>query len=103
MKLRTLLLAIAISGLTIASASTPIVKQQQIKQQKRIINGVANGELTKREVQQLEAQQIHINRTKQKAKSDGVVTKKEKAVIHAKQQNASRNIYRKKHNARNRY
>ncbi len=35
-----------------------------------------------------------------KAKSDGVVTKKERAKLQAEQNKASRTIYRKKHNLR---
>ena len=90
----------AIIGTT--QAQTPVVKKRQVNQQKRIVQGVRTGELTKAEVIALEKQQRNINRTKKLAKSDGVVTKKEKAIIHHKQNRASANVYRKKHNGASR-
>ncbi|MEL6673438.1 MAG: hypothetical protein AAFR61_14635 [Bacteroidota bacterium] len=82
--------------------STPVVKRSQIKQQKRIYQGVAQGELTKKETIRLQKQQRNIQRTKRVAKRDGVVTPKEKAVIRHKQARASRNIYRQKHDGQKR-
>jgi len=78
-------------------AQTP-VKKRQVNQQCRINNGVRNGELTKAETIQIQKQQININKTKRAAKADGVVTAKERAIINRKQNMASANIYRKKHN-----
>lgn len=95
---RLYLLTIAIFLLSsIATANNP-VKTKQVNQQARISNGVHSGELTKAETIQLQRQQVHINRTKKAARADGVVTKKERAVIQHKQNKASANIYRKKHN-----
>ncbi|MEL6987102.1 MAG: hypothetical protein AAGK97_04660 [Bacteroidota bacterium] len=87
---------------TTAQTGTPKITKTQVNQQKKIKHGVKNGELTKREVVKLEAQQKHIQNTKQAAKADGVVTKKERVVIRKKQSNANANIYRKKHNQRDR-
>ncbi|WP_430815418.1 hypothetical protein [Carboxylicivirga sp. RSCT41] len=92
------LLAVALFLISsIVTANNP-VKKRQVNQQARINNGIATGELTKAETIQLQKQQIHINRTKKAARADGVVTKKERAVIQHKQNKASANIYRKKHN-----
>ena len=85
-----------------AQTATPKVTKRQVKQQKRIGKGVKSGELTKGEVVKLERQQRRVNRTKKRAKSDGVVTKKERAVIHTKQNRASKNIAVKKNNKRSR-
>ncbi len=74
-----------------------VIKQQVVPQQK-IKKGVKSGALTKKEAAKLRAQQQNIAKTKHAAKADGVVTKKEKAVIHQKQKAAKRNIAHKKHN-----
>ena len=82
--------------------STPVVYKRQKKQSKRIVHGVKNGELTKGETNQLVGQQVHINRTKRRAKADGIVTRKERREIHRKQRRANVNIYHKKHNLKQR-
>lgn len=74
------------------------VKKRQVNQQVRISNGISSGELTRAETAHIQKQQININRTKRAAKADGVVTKKERAIIQNKQNRASANIYHKKHN-----
>ena len=93
-----IILALLTAGFTFSMAKTPVVKKRQINQQQRIHQGVHSGELTRGEFIQLERQQIQIQRTKQRAKADDVVTLKEKAIIHHKQSKAKQNIYRKKHN-----
>lgn len=76
------------------------VVKTQVKQQKRIHQGVKSGELTKKEVVSLQKQQQRINQTKKRAKADGKVTKKEKTAIRAKQTKASARIAKKKNNMR---
>jgi hypothetical protein len=83
-------------------AQAACASKRQVKQHKRINQGVKSGELTKREATNLKLQQCDIRRTKRQAKADGVVTRKEKARIVHKQNKANRNIHRKKHNQRNR-
>ena len=105
MKIRLLFiafLAICFSVASQAQTATPKVTHRQVKQQKRIQQGIASGELTRRETVKIQARQANIQKTKRAAKTDGVVTKKERAVIHAKQNAANRSIYRKKHNSRDR-
>lgn len=92
-------LVFAIFALTAsAQTATPVVKDRQVNQQKRIVKGVKEGELSKKEVARLERQQRSVNRSKRRAKSDGKVTKGEKARIHAKQNRTSRTIKRAKNN-----
>ncbi len=105
MKTKIFLLALAtilfvISYSTFAQTKTPRATKRQINQQERIHQGVKNGELTKGETIRLEKQQKKIQKNKINAKSDGVVTPKVKAKLHAEQNRASRTIYRKKHNLR---
>ena len=97
MKKRAIIIsALLVTCFTFSMAKTPVVKKRQINQQQRIQQGVCSRELTRDEYIQLQKQQIHIQRTKQRAKADGVVTQKEKVIIHHKQAKANHNIYRKK-------
>lgn len=71
-------------------------------QHKRIADGVRSGELTRRETRQLAAQQRDIRLDKREARADGMVTRDERREIRKEKRHASRNIYRKKHNRRER-
>jgi hypothetical protein len=98
-----LILAAGLFGsVTVAQTATPKATKRQVHQQHRIKEGVKSGELTKGEAARLEAQQGKIAVDKAKAKSDGVVTTKERAKLHREQDRASKNIYRKKHNVKDR-
>jgi hypothetical protein len=98
-----------IALLTLAGASafaqtpgthTPRIDQREAHQQARIAQGAASGSLTAHETQRLEKEQARIDHAEAKAKSDGTVTAKERRRLHAMQDGASRDIHRKKHNAR---
>lgn len=84
------------------AASTPVVDARQAQQQGRINQGVASGELTRREARQLRHQQQHIAHAEARAKADGVVTPGERAKLDRMQDRASRNIHRQKHDAQHR-
>ncbi|HEX6949845.1 MAG TPA: hypothetical protein VF127_09615 [Nitrospira sp.] len=75
-------------------AETPGIDQRQANQEQRIDQRIANGQLTQHETHKLEKQQQHIDTMENQAKSDGVVTKKERARIHAAQE-ASKSIFRR--------
>ena len=94
------LAAVLFGSVSFAQTATQKVTKRQHHQQQRIKQGVKSGELTKGEAARLEAQQGRIAVDKAKAKSDGVVTPKERAKLNREQNRASRNIYRKKHNAK---
>ena len=80
------------------------VGQRQENQQDRIANGIKSGQLTAGETARLEKQQQSINQEKNgmKAANDGKLTPGDKAVLNKRENNASKNIYAKKHNARTR-
>ncbi len=88
--------------ISLLALSNNPVKKRPINQHMRISNGIASGELTRAEAIQLKTQQVCINRTKKAARADGVVTRKERAIILHKQHKTNANIYRKKHNNLNR-
>jgi uncharacterized membrane protein YebE (DUF533 family) len=85
------------AGMAYGQAETPGINQRQTNQEQRIDQGIASGQLTQHEANKLETQQQRIDNMENKAKSDGVVTKKERARIHAAQDKASKKIYRQKH------
>jgi hypothetical protein len=80
-----------------AQTDTPGIDARQERQQQRIDQGVASGELNQREANRLERQQNRIQGMEDRAKADGVVTKGERRAIHNAQDRASRNIARQKH------
>lgn len=85
-----------------ASAGTPGYDARQHNQRERIVNGVQNGELTMRETRRLAAGQVHLNRAENRAKSDGVVTKRERAHLQREANQQSRRIHRQKHDSQDR-
>ena len=86
-------------SVSFAQTATPRVTKRQIHQQQRIRQGVKSGELTKPEARRLEVREAKIQRDKKAAKSDGVVTRGERAKLNREQNRASRRIYRQKHDA----
>jgi hypothetical protein len=78
------------------------VGQRQENQQDRIAQGVKSGQLTAGETAKLEKQQQGINRevNGMREESGGRLSKADKALVNKQQNQASRNIYNKKHNGR---
>ncbi len=105
-KLRTLAaatLAFAAAGAFAQAASAPAamprIDQRQANQEKRIDQGIATGELNKRETRRLQKEQNVIDRAENKAKADGTVTQAERRRLHKMQNHASRDIRHQKHDA----
>ena len=73
--------------------------QRNVNQQERIEQGLESGELNTKEASRLERQQTVIERTEANALEDGKITRREQNVIQAEQNQASRSIYRQKHDA----
>lgn len=98
---------LTLGAVTLVHAVTPAERQarrvdhRQAHQAARIDQGVASGELTRREEHRLEHQQQHIANLETRVESDGKVTAKEAVRMEHAQDRASRNVYRKKHNRRN--
>jgi phage terminase Nu1 subunit (DNA packaging protein) len=80
-----------------AQANTPVVDQRQINQEQRIDQGIASGQLTQREANRLERGQARVDALENRAKSDGVVTARERARLQHAQNVESKRIYRQKH------
>ena len=99
-KMVILTTAMIFSLVMVDAALAGRVKNRQVRQQKRIHQGVHSGELTKRETVRLQKEQRHINRAKKRALSDGELTRKERIRLEKKQDRASRHVFRAKHNDR---
>src|SRR5580698_6395451 len=75
------------------------INQRKVDQQHRSANGVKNGKLTPGQTARLEHQEAGINREERgmRAQDNGHLTKADRQVIHAQQNQESRRIYRDKH------
>ena len=99
-------IALTLGAVTLVQAATPAehqarrVDHRQARQATRVDQGVASGELTRREQHRLEHQQQHVANVETRVESDGTVTAKEALRLEHAQDRASRNIHRKKHNRR---
>ena len=79
------------------------VNKRQRTQQNRIYSGISSGELNRRESYRLERQQYRINRTEQRFRNSGdKLTWRERYILDQRQDRASRNIYRQKHDRQDR-
>jgi hypothetical protein len=98
--MRNLAILAAFGGLlTLAAAPAEArINKRQDRQQVRIDRGIANGSLTARETARLERQQSRIASAEARARADGGrLTVRERYRLEQRQDAASRNIYRQKH------
>lgn len=111
MKIKSILAGAALACVTAASfaqasapapAATPGIDRRQANQEKRIDQGVASGQLTRRETARLEHEQRVIGRAENRAKADGTVTAQERRRLHRAQNQASRDVRRQKHDRQQR-
>lgn len=78
------------------------VDRVQFEQRNRIQNGIRSGELTPREAARLIAEQREIERLQHIYMSDGRLAPRERQRLLAELDEASRNIWRQKHDAQDR-
>ncbi len=78
------------------------VNRREARQQNRVANGIANGQLNAREASHLEKREASVQNREQRdmAKHNGHLTKVEQRGINRQQNRVSRSIYRDKHNNR---
>ncbi|MFT3979322.1 MAG: hypothetical protein QM687_02555 [Ferruginibacter sp.] len=100
MKLTKLFAAFTFMMVVAFSASAQ--SNTQRSDARKIRQGVHSGELTKAETYKLTKQQYALRKDIRQAKSDGVVTCAERKDIRIDKKKADANIYRKKHNDRDR-
>lgn len=90
-------IALAVPAVVFAQANTPGIDQRQVNQEARIQQGVQSGSLTQREAARLERGQDHVQNLENKAKADGVVTRRERTRLEHAENVQSRHIYAQKH------
>lgn len=95
-------LALSAFAASAAGTDTPRIDQRQANQEQRIDQGIASGELTKREAHRMNHQQAVVNRAEDRAKADGAVTAQERKRLTKMQNKTSRHIHRQKHDAQDR-
>jgi hypothetical protein len=74
--------------------------QRNVNQQQRIEQGVQSGQLTNREVSNLEKGQAHVDRKEARAGANGHISANEQQNIQAAENHQSRKIHKEKHNDR---
>lgn len=98
--MRNIAILAAFAGVvTLAAAPAEArINQRQDRQQVRIDRGISNGSLTARETARLERQQSRIASAEARDRADGGrLTWRERYRLEQRQDAASRNIYRQKH------
>ena len=85
------------AGAPSGNANDPRVQKRMQNQDRRIDQGVKNGELTPKEAGRLEADQARIQQTEKRMKSDGNLTGQERQKLNTMQDRASDRIYQQKH------
>ena len=101
MKTKFFLIAAIALGLGINNANAQ-VKQHVKQQHHRVKSGVKSGELTKKETRNLVGDQKDVRKEVRLAKADGNISKGEKKIIKKDVKRNSHEIYRKKHNKKER-
>jgi uncharacterized membrane protein YebE (DUF533 family) len=96
-KLSIAALALWVAGPVLAG--TPVLNQREHNQIHRINQGVRSGELTRPEAARLYRSEYRLNRNEAIAKSDGVVTARERARLQNQADRTSARIYNQKHDA----
>jgi len=94
-----LVAALAITSIAEAQTRTPVIDRRELRQERRINEGVRTGELTRGEAFRLRAGERRIIAEKRMARADGYVSPAERAQIRRDENRESRAIYRDKHNA----
>ena len=73
------------------------VDKREARQQQRISNGIASGQLTPREAARLTRQQVGVERAEAHAEADGKISRAEAYRLEKRQDATSRHIRRQKH------
>lgn len=100
--MKTKFLVVAIITLFAGISDAGAQAKRAHHQRQRINQGVRSGELTKAEARNLRNDQKEIRQDVKLAKADGKATKAERKIIRKERKKESREIFRKKHNNRDR-
>ena len=98
-----LTIAAVIGAAGAGSAWAGRISERQANQHRRISHGIFSGSLTRQEARFLMKEQRRIRQARHRAWADGHLSRNERYRLEKYQDRASRNIYRLKHNRRNRW
>lgn len=93
------LLVVASLATAQAQTRTPVVNAREHHQRARIRQGVASGELNRREAARLRGREAGLTAQRRADRADGVVTSAERRDLRRTENRDSRAIYRQKHDA----
>ena len=98
--MKQLPMALAVFGLAATTAQARTVDQRHATQAGRVEQGVASGRLTPGEAGRVERQQTSIDaqESRMRSRDGGHLTGYDRATLRHRENNASRHIYRAKHN-----
>lgn len=82
-----------------AQAGTRHIDRREVRQEQRIDQGRASGQLNAREAARLDARHDKLENDVAAAKADGKVTHRERVQLRAEERRQSRAIHRQKHDA----
>lgn len=100
MKSLAIVVAASVFAFCATTATAGVIHRRQQRQRARIHQGVQSGRLTSKERTRLNAEQRAIQGERAAALADGRITRPERRAIRHDQNQASRDIRRKKHNRR---
>lgn len=100
--LATALFASAADAKTVIAGADQRIDNRQYRQEQRIEQGIASGELTRPETRRLGREQAGIVRAEARAEADGSVSRREAFSLERRQDAASRHIARQKHDRQSR-
>src|SRR4051812_10540933 len=98
----TLITSAAMADAPARGVHDPRINARQHHQRERIQQGVRSGELTRHETRRLAEEQRDVRQLERAYKSDGTLTGAERRDLRHEQNQASRDIYRQKHDAQDR-
>jgi hypothetical protein len=96
-KLAVLVAAVAAVSSWNVLAADPAVNHRQHRQEHRVEQGLRSGELTRQEAKGLRQEERGIRQEERAYKSDGKLTRAERKDLHRDLNQASKDIYREKH------
>jgi hypothetical protein len=100
---RLLLSAAAVIAVLTTGAMADTIDDRQANHAERIAKARRSGELTRQEAAALRAEQARIAEVERYIKADGIVTRREAAVMDRLQDQANRNLYRESHDGEKRW
>ena len=99
---KLLILSLVFAGAAMAAEQSVRIDVREQQQKARIVDGVVDGELTKRETAKLAAGQRHVKALESRAKADGHISVAERVKLEAAQDRQNGKIYQQKHDAQER-